>query len=247
MNLTHKIRPFIGIGVFLGIWESIVASGIVSGNYLPAFHAIIATLFTSEVGGTIVIESLATLWRALTGYFIAIVAAVPLGIFLGRSVAVSEMLSPLIEFLRPLPSSAIVPVALLFLGLGSEMIIFVVVFGATWPILVAAIQGARHVDPVMMDVARLLKLRRGRINLEIVLPAAMPFVMGGLRTSLAISLILAVTAEMLAGHNGIGFFILDMERSFRIREMYAGILSIGLLGYSLNFGFESMEKKVIYW
>nr|VFK62528.1 MAG: hypothetical protein BECKTUN1418D_GA0071000_11785 [Candidatus Kentron sp. TUN] len=71
--------------------------------------------------------------------------------------------------------------------------------------------------------------------------------MGGLRISLAVSLILAVTAEMLAGNNGIGFFILDMERSFRVKEMYAGILSIGFVGYFLNLAFESIEKKIIYW
>nr|VFK08585.1 MAG: Binding-protein-dependent transport system inner membrane component [Candidatus Kentron sp. LPFa]VFK25138.1 MAG: Binding-protein-dependent transport system inner membrane component [Candidatus Kentron sp. LPFa] len=99
----------------------------------------------------------------------------------------------------------------------------------------------------MMDVARLLRLGKTRINLEVVLPAAMPFVMGGLRTSLAVSLILAVTAEMLAGNNGIGFFILDMERAFRVQEMYAGILSIGVLGYLLNLAFQAMERKIVYW
>ena len=204
-------------------------------------------MIDGDIGPIIITESLITLLRALTGYLISASIAIPLGIFLGRSRLGSEILGPLIEFLRPLPSSAIIPVALLFLGLGSKMIIFVVVFGASWPILVASMQGAKHVDPVMMDVARLLKLSQTRVNLEVVLPAAMPFVMGGLRISLAVSLILAVTAEMLAGNNGIGFFILDMERSFRVKEMYAGILSIGFVGYFLNLAFESIEKKIIYW
>nr|VFK77738.1 MAG: NitT/TauT family transport system permease protein [Candidatus Kentron sp. SD] len=242
-----RLRPLLGIGAFLIIWELVAASGLAPENYLPPFHEILLVMTDPDTGLAILTQSLATLTRALAGYFIAALLAVPLGIFLGRSPLAAEIFGPLIEFLRPLPSSAIIPVALLFLGLGTKMIIFVVAFGATWPILVAAMQGARHVDPIMMDVARLLRLGKTRINLEIVLPAAMPFVMGGLRTSLAVSLILAVTAEMLAGNNGIGFFILDMERAFRVQEMYAGILSIGVLGYLLNLGFESIEKKVVYW
>lgn len=128
-------------------------------------------MIDGDIGPIIITESLITLLRALTGYLISASIAIPLGIFLGRSRLGSEILGPLIEFLRPLPSSAIIPVALLFLGLGSKMIIFVVVFGASWPILVASMQGAKHVDPVMMDVARLLKLSQTRVNLEVVLPA----------------------------------------------------------------------------
>nr|VFK60743.1 MAG: NitT/TauT family transport system permease protein [Candidatus Kentron sp. UNK]VFK69450.1 MAG: NitT/TauT family transport system permease protein [Candidatus Kentron sp. UNK] len=242
-----RLRPLLGIGFFLLLWEIIAASQLAPENYLPPFHAILGTIADPDTASVLLLQSLITLARALAGYLIAAAIAVPFGIFLGRSALISEIMSPLIEFLRPLPSSAIIPVALLFLGLGTKMIVFVVAFGAAWPILVAARQGAEHVDPVMMDVARLLRLGKTRINLEVVLPAAMPFVMGGLRTSLAVSLILAVTAEMLAGNNGIGFFILDMERAFRVQEMYAGILSIGVLGYLLNLAFQAMERKIVYW
>nr|VFK46735.1 MAG: NitT/TauT family transport system permease protein [Candidatus Kentron sp. TC]VFK56772.1 MAG: NitT/TauT family transport system permease protein [Candidatus Kentron sp. TC] len=242
-----RLRSVAGIGGFLLLWEIVAAIAILPENYLPPFYTILGAMADPETSRVLLVQSLVTLARALAGYFIAAAIAVPLGIFLGRSALVSEIMSPLIEFLRPLPSSAIIPVALLFLGLGTRMIIFVVAFGAAWPILVAARQGAGRVDPVMMDVARLLRLGKARLNLEIVLPAAMPFVMGGLRTSLAVSLILAVTAEMLAGNDGIGFFILDMERAFRIREMYAGILSIGVLGFLLNLAFQFVERKVVYW
>ena len=235
------------VTVMLAAWELLGRSGLVGEFYLPPVSKVAATLVSGEflrvAGGHLG----TTLWRATAGYAAAAALGVPLGVAVGRSERLRAALDPPLESLRPLPSSAIIPVALLFLGLGASMEIFVVAFGSLWPVLVATAQGARTLDPVMLETARLLKLSRTDVLLRVVVPGSAPFIAAGLRTSLAIALILAVTAEMIAGSAGIGFYILDMERGFATREMYAAIVAIGATGYLLNAAFTAAEARLIDW
>lgn len=247
MKRSSIIKGLTGLLFFISLWEFIARSGIFPPYYLPPFTLVFYQLFNASFLSQVLGQLGHSLWRAALGYFIATLIAVPLGILIGRSHSISVYLEPVLEFFRPLPSSAIIPVAILFLQLGWKMIVFVVAFGATWPILVATVQGARNVDPVMIDTGMLLRLSPFRMNCYIVLPSSLPYIMAGLRTSLAVSLILAVTAEMLAGSDGIGFYILDMERAFQTTEMYAGIMIIGLAGLILNKIFVFGERRIIYW
>lgn len=250
ITFLKKKLPYQGIiggFIFLLLWELLGRSKFLPAYYLPPFTSVVSQFADKEFLFNVTEHLSNTLVRALIGYALSFIIAIPLGIVLGRSPSIGAYLEPILESLRPLPSSAVIPVALLFLGLGWKMIVFVVAFGALWPTLVATIQGARNVDPVMLDTAKLLQLNSSQTNYYIVLPASLPYIMAGLRTSLAVSLILAVTAEMIAGGNGIGFYILDMERAFRTKEMFAAIMIIGVAGYILNTLFEAGEKRVIYW
>lgn len=247
MRQFHIFRGLIGLLVFLSTWEAIGRSHVFPSYYLPPFSSVIFQFSEAEFLKEVLGHLALTICRSAIGYSAAILIAVPLGIILGRSSKVAAYLEPVLESLRPLPSSAIIPVAILFLQLGWKMIVFVVAFGATWPILVATIQGARNVDPIMIDTGKLLKLSPSRMNYYIVLPTSLPYIMAGLRTSLAVSLILAVTAEMIAGSDGIGFYILDMERAFRTKEMYAAIMTIGVAGFILNKLFVTGEGRLLYW
>jgi len=149
--------------------------------------------------------------------------------------------------LRPLPSAAIIPVAILFLGIFDSMKVAVITFGALWPILLNTVDGVRNIDPVLLDTARTLSLTRGQALMKIVVPGASPGVFTGMRISLAIALILSITVEMIAGNNGLGFYILDWERSFHFREMYAGILALGGVGYMLNHAFLLVDRRIMRW
>ncbi|HWH79652.1 MAG TPA: ABC transporter permease, partial [Candidatus Binatus sp.] len=153
----------------------------------------------------------------------------------------------LIEFLRPMPSVAIIPVAILLLGIGDSMIISVTVYASVWPILINTIDGVRHIDATLVNTGRTFGLRRGQILRQIIVPAAAPFIVTGLRIGLSISLILVTTAEMIAGSKGLGFFILDEERAMNSANMYAGIVVVALLGYTLNRFFLAVEARAMAW
>jgi ABC-type nitrate/sulfonate/bicarbonate transport system permease component len=135
----------------------------------------------------------------------------------------------------------------LFLGIGDAMKVFVVFLACIFPILLNSYSGVRSVEPVLVDTGRTFGLARLRILKTIVFPAALPSIFTGMRISLGIALIVVVVAEMIGGTNGIGYFILDMERTFRVPEMFAGIFTIGVLGFLLNLIFLQIETHVLKW
>ena len=236
--------PIIGILILL---ELLSRSEVIDPFLIPAPSKVFGTLTSGAFLSASLPQTGLTFLRAAVGYLIAIIIAIPLGIAMGRSHTIYRFTSPLVELLRPLPSSAIIPVALLFLGIGSQMKIAVIAFGSLWPILVSTIEGAKNIDSVLLDTTHLLRLNFRRRVVGVYLPAAAIHIAAGMRTSLAVSLILAVTAEMIVGINGLGFFIIDMERAFRIQEMYAAIIILGLLGYFLNEVFLRLQRKALYW
>ena len=169
------------------------------------------------------------------GFGLAVVVAVPLGLLMGTISLCYRLLEPITEFIRPIPAAAYIPVAILFLGIGNEMKIFVVFLACLFPILLNTYGGVRGIDPVLVDTGRTFGVSRLKALWQIVFPAALPSILTGMRISLGIALIVAVVSEMIAGNSGIGYFILDMQRIFRVPDMFAGIFTLGLLGFLINF------------
>jgi ABC-type nitrate/sulfonate/bicarbonate transport system permease component len=199
------------------------------------------------VSGQIAPHLLTTVRRFLEGYLLAAAIAVSAGVALGYFRFAHSLLEMLIEFLRPMPSVAIIPVAILLLGIGDSMIVAVTVYASLWPILVNTIDGVRRIERTLIDTGRTFGLGRRPMLWQIVLPAASPYIVTGLRISLSIALILVTTAEMIAGSRGLGFFILDEERSLHSNNMYAGIILVAGLGYALNRLFIALEKQAMRW
>jgi ABC-type nitrate/sulfonate/bicarbonate transport system permease component len=146
-----------------------------------------------------------------------------------------------------MPSVAIIPVAVLLLGISDAMIIAVTVYASLWPVLINTIDGVRHLERTLIDTGRTFGLNRRKILWLVVLPAAAPYIITGLRISLSIALILVTTAEMIAGSKGLGFFILDEERSMNSGNMYAGVVLVSALGYLLNRLFVLGEGWAMSW
>jgi ABC-type nitrate/sulfonate/bicarbonate transport system permease component len=229
------------------IWELSAHFHAPLRSYIPPMHQIMASLVQLIASGEIARHIFTTLMRFLTGYLIAAVIAVSLGIILGYFPFGHNLLETSIEFLRPMPSVAIIPVAILVLGIGDGMIVAVTVYASLWPILINTIDGVKRIDPVLVQTGRIFGLGPWRLLRRVILPAASPYIVTGLRISLAIALILVTTAEMIAGGTGLGFFILDEERSLRNGNMYAGIILVSLLGYLLNRLFLLVEARVVRW
>jgi ABC-type nitrate/sulfonate/bicarbonate transport system permease component len=142
---------------------------------------------------------------------------------------------------------AIIPVAILALGIGDSMIVAVTVYATVWPILINTLDGVRRIEKILLDTGRTFSLVRRQILWQIILPAASPYIVTGLRLGVSIALILVTTAEMIAGSKGLGFFNLDEERSMNSAAMYGGILLVAALGYTLNRLFLVVEARTMRW
>ena len=188
-----------------------------------------------------------SLIRLAAGYFIAVALGVAIGVPLGLSAIARRSASPLVEFLRAIPPPALLPFAILVFGVGVGMKIFIIAFVCIWPVMLNTIDGIRGIDLTLRDTAYSYRITGWERLRRVVLPAASPQIFAGMRTSLALALILMVVSEMVASTNGIGFFVLQAQRSFSIPEMWSGILLLGLLGYALNAVFVFFERRSLSW
>ncbi len=238
---------YVLIVAFACDWE--IASRAIPGMdfLLPAFSAVVAALWKTIVSNEIPLQTLETLARLLLGFACATLAAMPLGFLIGQSRRFYDLLEPTLELLRPTPAIAIIPIAVLVLGFGVAMKTFVIAWAAFWPILLNCIDGVRSIDPVLLDTARTYGYSRRKILRRIVVPAALPYAMAGLRVGLTLALILAVFVEMITTGSGLGALMMAYRDAIRLPEMYAAILAIAVLGFLLNAGFERLEARVTRW
>lgn len=235
------------LGTVAVVAEVLVRAALLDPVYFPPPTTVLHTLGIMAASVSFWQTVGATLGAMFAGFCLAIAIAIPVGTVMGQSPRLRLLLEPIVDSLRPMPSAAVIPVAILLLGLGDTMKTGVVIFGSLWPPILSTMDGIRGVDPVLIDTGRLLGLRGGTLLRRVVLPAAMPSVLTGVRISLGIALILTVTTEMIAGSRGLGYFILDAQRSFAFPEMFAGIVALGVLGYVLTVGFSHLERRILFW
>ena len=245
--MTRRWPGFLLVAILLLAWEYASATKLIDPVSMPRISVIAASWAKSIDGGALLQALLPTLGRIFAGFGLAVIVAVPVGLLMGSIPLVYRLLEPITEFIRPIPSSAYIPVAILFLGIDNEMKVFVVFVACLFPILLNTHGGVRAVDPVLIDTGRTFGVSPLKALWQIVLPAALPSILTGMRISLGIALIVAVVAEMIAGNSGIGYFILDMQRIFRVPEMFAGIFTLGILGFVINFVFLKLEGRLLHW
>src|SRR5688572_161076 len=231
----------------LVIWETVAQTEWINALIIPPPSRISKIFSELVVSGQIPWQILASMKRAAAGYFLAAAVFIPLGILMGLSQRIYRLLEVVVEMLRPVPPPVVIPVALLFFGLEDEMKIFVIFFSCAWPILLNTIDGVRNIDWVLLNTAKTFRLSRVQTIRRIILPAASPQIMTGLRVSLPIMLILVVISEMVGSTDGIGYFILDAQRRFRVAQMYAGMLTLAILGYALNQLFNLVHRRLLSW
>jgi ABC-type nitrate/sulfonate/bicarbonate transport system permease component len=252
LALRRQALGLATLAALLVVWEAASRTRLLNPQLVPPVTDILATfgqLWTDRPfpQQTFVTQTVATLWRMAVGYVAAAVLGIGLGLLMGRSRAMADLFSPLIEFLRPMPPVALIPVLLLLVGIGDQMRLIIITFAAVFPILLNTIDGVRSVHPTLLDVARTFRFRGLDLLRRVIFPAALPQIVAGLRISLAIALIVALVSEMVGATNGLGYFILQQQRGLRIRETYAAMVQLALVGLVLNALFVALEGRVLAW
>lgn len=245
--MTKNISGLLVLILIVIIWEVSSRLQLINPTYFPPFSKVVLTLIPLMQAGNTWVNIMSTLIRCFTGYAIACLIGIPLGIIMGKSKIAFRLLNMTVELLRPIPSAAVIPIAILLFGIDNAMKIFVISYACIWPVLVNSIDGVKNIDPILIETGKSFYLSKNRFIGKIIIPASLPQIITGMRISLAISLILSITVEMIAGNNGLGFFILDSERSFAFNEMYAGIVLIGIIGYLINMLFVIIADKLVGW
>jgi ABC-type nitrate/sulfonate/bicarbonate transport system permease component len=233
--------------VVLALWELAIRVGVISESNIPTMTGALGELvsqlgesgFWSAVGRTL--EG----WAL--GLGIAMALGVPLGILIGSSRWLFRAFRVPIEFLCPIPSVALIPLAVLIYGTGLQSKVFLAAFASFWPLLIQTIYGVQDVDPVATDTAKSFGLNRLARMWHITLPSAVPYIATGVRISSAVSLILVVTAELVIGAAGLGREINTARSGGNLEVMYALIVATGLLGWVLNIVMSAAEKRVLRW
>ena len=234
--------------LLLVLWEVVSDTGLVDSYFLPPPHRVLEAGWELLLAGTLITDVGVSLYRLLSGYFIGAIAGVAIGVLIGWSSLMNDLLDSLIQALRPVSPIALLPLAIVYLGIGDFEKIVLIAYSTFFPVVINTYFGVRGVDPVVIMAAKTLGAKRRRDMLrEIILPAAMPHIFSGLRVSLGISFIVIIAAEMVAAQSGIGFRILDAERIFELDVVYVGIVVISLLGLFFDAIFMRIRQRFLPW
>ena len=245
--LGTRLVGIVLILALLGLWQLLTATHAYQSPNVPPLSDILSR-WRQDLGSGPFLGDLGVMLKITgIGFALAAVAGSVLGILMARVRFVWALFEPLVELLRPIPIAAFIPILVLFLGIEDRMKIGAIFFAGIFPVLLNSFAGASSVPPSMLDTAKTFRLSWFQTTRKIVLPAAAPQIFVGLRVSLSICLIIAVVAEMIAGNNGMGYFILNSEQMFDIQDMYVGIFTLALVGYVLNFVFLLVEKTILRW
>ena len=235
------------LAAVLALWWLASHQQWVSKVFLPTPEAAAASLAEGLVSRELVQYTLATVQRMALGWLLASLLGMAIGALIGSSATARAWLQPTLEFVRPLPASALLPLAIAVFGLSPGMVLIVVAFGAMWPVLLATVHGLASVHARLQEVSQALELSRLAFIFKIGLPNAMPDILSGMRLSMTVSLIVAVVGEMIASQAGLGQAILLAARSFRASELFAGVMLLGAIGFASNTLLALAEYHLLRW
>lgn len=231
----------------LALWQALASAKVISPLFFPSPVRTLEALWSQIVHGQLWEPLASTVSRMAWGWVVASILGVLLGALIASSDRVRRMTHPILEFMRPLPASAIIPVAILAFGLSSTMSTSVIAFGSIWPVLLASVQGFTTVDDRLREVASVMRFNTIERFVKISLPSAMPGILAGARVGLSVALILAVVTEMQASLLGIGQNILMAQRSFKTPDLYAGVVVLGAIGFVTSALIQALENRVLRW
>ncbi|MDG4838606.1 ABC transporter permease [Micromonospora sp. WMMD967] len=245
--IRRAVLGAVGLTGFLVVWQLIPTLGLVNPLYLPYVTDVLARLFEQLVDLAFWRRLGSTMTSWAIGLTVATLAAVVLGTVVGLVPFLRRATHTAVEFLRPIPSVALIPLAVLLFGIQMQAALVIIIYASFWQVFVQVIYGVADVDAVARDTARSFGLTRREQLSHLVLPTTLPYLMTGLRLAAAVALILAVTAEMVIGNPGLGRMIELSRSAGDAAGLYALVVVTGLLGLTVNLVFRFVERRVLSW
>lgn len=226
------------------LWEVLSHAGVLPMDTLSRPSQVLQAGYQGLADGSILKSTWETLEAALFGFVIAMLAGVFLGVILGLSRRVEAIVSPTVDALRPIPSVALIPLSLLLFGFGLNLEAAVVAFACFWPVLLVTIAAVHGIEPRLLEVAQVLQMPFWARLRKIILPAALGRISVGLRVAIGISLVVAVTVEIVINPRGLGYSMILSQQTLKPELMYAQLLWLGAIGWALNF---AVERSLRMW
>ncbi|MDQ2801509.1 MAG: ABC transporter permease [Pseudomonadota bacterium] len=245
--MTRFLVRWAPLAIVAAAWELAPRLGLVNPAALPPLSAVLAAFWQLTLSGDLLRNGAGSLWRLVCGLGLAVVVGVSLGLLMAWYIPVRVVVGPLVRCLYPLPKSALIPVLLLWFGLGDMSKIMLIFIGCLLPVLVSTFNGVRGLDPMLFWSARSMGRRPAQVLLEVALPGALPDILAGLRTALALSFILLVSSEFLMASNGLGYLISFLGDGGVYSGMFAAVLVVSLLGFAADRVFLVVMRRALAW
>ncbi|MCL3816936.1 ABC transporter permease [Aeromicrobium wangtongii] len=244
MSVGRLVITVLVIGV---LWNGLRILGVLPTDQVPAAGTVVRTTVSLLGDGTLVDPLGETVRAFLAGLAASVVIGVPLGFLVGRLQLADDALGLTLDLLRPIPAVALVPVAVVVLGLGLTMQVALIAFASIWPIVYNTRYGARNIDPLLVDASRLVGLSRTAMAWRVLLPAALPSIMTGVRLAAAVAVVLTIVTELVASGTGLGYFVSTTQQAGDNDSAFAGVLLAALLGTVVNALVRLMEQRLTSW
>lgn len=246
-GVATLVKRSIAILAFLALWQAAPKLGWVEEAFLPPFTTVAHALVDLARSGVLWTDISASLHRSLAGFAIAIAVGIPLGLLIAWYRTLAEILNPLLIIFLNTAAVALIPVFTLILGIGDFSKIMIIAYACFWTVLYNTISGARDIDPLLIRSARSLGLSSGRLFTKVILPAAVPPIFTGIRLAGAVSMLVLVTSEFVGAKAGLGYLIIASQNNFQIPQMYAGIVTISVIGLLFNYLLVLVERRFSRW
>ncbi|KZX14799.1 putative aliphatic sulfonates transport permease protein SsuC [Methanobrevibacter cuticularis] len=242
------LHKYIAIIIFLIAWQILPTLGLVNQIFVPTPTAILAEMWRLSADGTLQFNAIISLWRVFAGFGIALLVALPLGFLLGGFFKNFEKaVNPLLQLLSQANPFTLFPIFIVFLGIGELSKISIIYWVTQWPILLNTITGISNVDPVLVKMAKSSGLSKAAIFTKVLIPASLPTVFTGIRMGAVFAFFMLIGAEMLGSTSGLGHMIMQAQMVMQIPKMWAGIVTVALLGYLVNYVILYLERRVSTW
>ncbi|MES9994276.1 MAG: ABC transporter permease [Candidatus Thiodiazotropha sp.] len=236
-----------GIIILLILWELVSRTNLIDPGLFPPPSQVISALVSLTLSGQLPKDVFASVLRAVAGFILGSMAGLFVGAVSGRIRAFDAVLTPVVQVLRPIPVIALVPLAIVWFGLGETSKIFLVFWGVFFPVWVSSYLGISRVDKNYIWAARSIGVRREKLWLQVILPAALPTIITGLRTSISLAFIVLVAAEMAGSYLGVGYRISAYHLVFQIDKMMGYIVLMGALGFIADRTFAYLVNRTLPW
>jgi NitT/TauT family transport system permease protein len=247
-KVWQALYSVLAVIIFLALWEAAARLKIlVNPLFLPPFSKIVQTLWGIALKGELWKHLSASLRRAVLGYIFGVAFALPLGLAIGWFKSFGRFLNPLLQVFRNTPVLALLPVFMMFFGITELAKIVVIFWGVIWGVLINTISGVSNVDPVLIRASRSMGSGSLRLFATVVFPGALPHIFTGMRISATTSIIILIAAEMLGASKGLGYALTYYQANMKIPQMYSFIVVLSILGVTLNFVLEFIEKRSFRW